>query len=193
MDHDGFVDSPAVISLVRHKARRLIGHAGFTASDVPDLEQALLAHLVRAAKHFDPAKASFTTFARSALDREAVSLGRINSAAKRNPRRAVSLHVTIQVTDEESTELAQQIRADEAISHRQVQRRDEHDSAQLCHDIHVVIQSLPPKERCLAEALKHESPSEIARRMGIPRTSLYWSLQKICRRFEDAGLRHYLG
>jgi hypothetical protein len=59
-------------------------------------------------------------------------------------------------------------------------------------DITEVVTKLPDELRDLAERLKTRSVSEIARDMGVPRTTLNESVRRLCRRFESAGLKDYL-
>ena len=55
-----------------------------------------------------------------------------------------------------------------------------------------VLDRLPPKLRDLAERLKGDSLSQIARDTGVPRTTLYESVRRLRQIFERAGLGKYL-
>ena len=55
--------------LIRHKARQLVGKAGFTEDDRPDLEQELMIDLLQRMRHFNPAKAKKTTFMARIVER----------------------------------------------------------------------------------------------------------------------------
>ncbi|MDH4318968.1 MAG: sigma-70 family RNA polymerase sigma factor, partial [Desulfobulbaceae bacterium] len=55
--------------LIRHKARQLVGKAGFTEHDRPDLEQELMIDLLQRMRHFNPAKAKKTTFMARIVER----------------------------------------------------------------------------------------------------------------------------
>ena len=56
-------------NLIRHKARQLVGKAGFTEDDRPDLEQELMIDLLQRMRHFNPAKAKKTTFMARIVER----------------------------------------------------------------------------------------------------------------------------
>ena len=62
----------------------------------------------------------------------------------------------------------------------------------LALDVHTVLASLPRRLRKIAERLKTETVSDIARRAGVSRKQIYLSVWEIRRRFEETGLRAYL-
>jgi RNA polymerase sigma-70 factor (ECF subfamily) len=64
--------------------------------------------------------------------------------------------------------------------------------AQLAGDVADVLAKAPEELRDLAERLKTQSVSEIARDTGVPRTTLYEAVRHLRRRFESAGLKEYL-
>ena len=55
-----------------------------------------------------------------------------------------------------------------------------------------MIAGLPAGLRELAESLKTESISEIARRTGVPRTTLNGRVRQLRERLAQAGLKNYL-
>jgi transcriptional regulator of acetoin/glycerol metabolism len=55
-----------------------------------------------------------------------------------------------------------------------------------------VLATLPDDLRDLAERLKRQSVSEVARELRVPRTTLYRNLERLRRHFADAHLRDYL-
>ncbi|MFM2007984.1 MAG: hypothetical protein RLZZ09_3639, partial [Pseudomonadota bacterium] len=56
-DFDCYADK-----LIRHKARQLVGKAGFTEDDRPDIEQELALDLLQRLRHYDAEKAKRSTF-----------------------------------------------------------------------------------------------------------------------------------
>jgi DNA-directed RNA polymerase specialized sigma24 family protein len=66
------------------------------------------------------------------------------------------------------------------------------DHFNLNADVAEVIAQLPPELRELAEQLKHLPKAEVARRLGLPTSSMRPDLRKLRRLFEKAGLRSYL-
>ena len=61
----------------------------------------------------------------------------------------------------------------------------------ILEDVTNVIQTLPPDLRELANSLKSQSISEVARRSGVPRTTLNDRVRRIRTVFDKAGLRAY--
>ncbi|MCX7428988.1 MAG: hypothetical protein NTW96_25600 [Planctomycetia bacterium] len=52
--------------------------------------------------------------------------------------------------------------------------------------------TLPDRLRDLAERLKSQTISKIARDIGVPRTTLNESVRRLRQRFENGGLKDYL-
>jgi RNA polymerase sigma-70 factor (ECF subfamily) len=59
-------------------------------------------------------------------------------------------------------------------------------------DLDRAIASLPDELRDLCERLRYDTMAEIAREMGVPRTTLYDRLSKLRDAFREAGLEDYL-
>ncbi len=70
--------------------------------------------------------------------------------------------------------------------------RSELELAQLVRDVADVMATLTDEQRVFAEDLASRSKADIARDMGIPRTTLSSRVRPALRRFEDAGLKDYL-
>ena len=69
-DLQSFVFHPSVVSTVRFKSRQLVGsRSDHNWSDIPDLEQAMLLHLIMKQSQYDPALGSEGTFASAVIDR----------------------------------------------------------------------------------------------------------------------------
>jgi len=179
--------------LVRRKARQLIGRAGFTKSDREDIEQEFWLKLVKHLSSFDPRQGHRHAFVTTVVERCAATLLRNKTAEKRDHRRVRSLNVVIADDEHEGpVELGDTVSRRELDARLGHAPRDEHDLAQLALDIASVIASLSPEMRELAERLKTDSVSQIARDLGVPRTTLNDRVRELRRRFEDAGLRDYL-
>jgi DNA-directed RNA polymerase specialized sigma24 family protein len=84
-------ESACIRDLIRKKARRLARRAGFTLSDVPDLQQMLQIKFLRALRSYDPAKSPILAFAKTVVDRYSADLIRNQRAEKRHPRGVTSL------------------------------------------------------------------------------------------------------
>jgi RNA polymerase sigma factor (sigma-70 family) len=178
--------------IVRKKVRQIIGRAGFKSQDREDLEQELLTRLLHSLKSFDPAKAHRKCFVTAVVERDVANIMRDKKAKKRDHRRISSLHVMIEVADEGSTELSATIGDGEFNARLCRHRRSAEELSQLASDLADVVATLPDDLRALAERLKTQSIAEIARSMGIPRTTLNHSVRQILARFAGTGLREYL-
>jgi RNA polymerase sigma-70 factor (ECF subfamily) len=178
--------------IVKRKVRQIIGRAGFTKQDRQDLEQELIARLLHSLRSFDPKQAHRKAFVTAVVERDVANILRDKQAEKRDHRRIGSLHVMIEVTEEGPTELADTIGDREFNARRCRDPRSAEDLAQLASDLAEVVAALPDELRDLAERLKTESISAIAREVGVPRTTLNDTVRRLRQRFEQAGLRDYL-
>jgi len=175
---------PAIRSLIFHEARRLLGQAGISKSDIDDLSQDFVVYLLLGTMLFDPELSAAPTFARVVLARAAAKLLRHRQAAKRDVRRTVSL-------DQLLERWTAPVRSCEGAI-PELTAPDPVVSTQLNMDIAETIKKLPARLRELAEALMSNSISEIARQTGIPRTTLSSRKKEILERFRQAGLDEYL-
>jgi RNA polymerase sigma-70 factor, ECF subfamily len=178
--------------IIKKKVRQIIGRAGFTKQDRKDLEQELLTRLLQGLKLFNPDVAHRKSFVTAIVERAVANILRDAKAEKRDHRRIGSLHVMIEVTEDGPTELADTIGNREFNARRCRDPRSAEDLAQLASDLAEVVAALPAELRDLAERLKTESISAIARDVGVPRTTLNDTVRRLRQRFEQAGLRDYL-
>lgn len=178
--------------IVRRKVRQIIGRAGFMPQDAEWLQQELILRILQSLPSIDPSQAHRNVFTTTVVERYVANILRDKRAQKRDYRRIGSLNVSISVTDEGPTELSETIGQRELDARRQRHPRSDEDFAQLMSDLADAITKLPGELRDLAERLKSQSVSEIAREMGVPRTTLNSRIARIRQRFEKAGLRQYL-
>jgi len=178
--------------LIHRKIRQLICKGIFDNQDRKDLEQRLLLKVLQAGRRFNPKLAHINIFVTTVIERDIASILRDKKAQKRDHRQLCSLNVVIANNDDGSVELGDTIgqREHDARLGRSV--KSDLDLAQLNQDLRDVLAGLSPDLRELAESLKTESISDIARRKGIPRTTLYYQVRQLCQRFEQAGLKDYL-
>jgi DNA-directed RNA polymerase specialized sigma24 family protein len=101
-----------------------------------------------------------------------------------------TLHVLID-SDDGPVELAQTITSDEHRNRTGRWRRSDAERAELALDTATVLAALPEDLRDLAMGLMDASPSQVARDLGVPRSTLQRRLERLRRHFEDAGLRDY--
>jgi RNA polymerase sigma-70 factor (ECF subfamily) len=165
-------------SIVRRKARLLVGRAGFTAQDVRDLEQELLLRLLKSLPRFDPEQAHVNVFVTTVVERSVAMLLRERRAKKRA--------AAVRSLDALAADGGPAEPPDHRDGGRDAERSD------LAYDLAEVLSALPAGLRDLAERLKERTVSQAARDLNVPRTTLLRQVERLRRCFEDAGLRIYL-
>jgi RNA polymerase sigma-70 factor (ECF subfamily) len=161
--------------LIRRKARQLARHAGPHHHDPEDVEQELTLRLLRAMPRYDPARGHVHAFVTAVVERAAAGLLRRCRAKKRGagPVRSLDAPAAAEPTDRGDAGRAA-------------------DRVGLAADLAAVLAELPADLRGLAERLTRQTLSEVARQDGVPRSTLQRRVDRLRRRFEDAGLREYL-
>lgn len=188
--YDG-IDAYAA-DLIRHKARQLVGKAGLTENDRQDLEQELMIDLLSRMKHFNPAKGKKTTFMTRIVERRISNILEARFAQCRDWRKCTaSLNDPIPGGDDDSTEHIEQVSSDGQMGH-QGRETIEQRQNDICFDVDRVIATLPEDLQELCEKLQSSNMAEIAREMGVPRSTLYGKLTKLRDAFREAGLEEYL-
>jgi len=176
--------------LIRAKARKLSRAFGFTAQDIPDIEQELALELIRRLPLFDPSKAKRSTFAARVLGWRAGTMRRNLLRERRNPlRNGPSLNSEVINREGGISEMIEEVRQDHLdvmfgnVTHCQSE------SAALRIDVHEVLDRIDPRLRSCAEALMTESNVQAAAKaMGVHRTTIYASFMVPLREaFEHLG------
>jgi len=178
--------------IVRRKARELVGVAGFTKQDVPDLVQELLAMVWQSLQSFDPSLGHQKALVTAVVERGAVTLLRIAKTKKRFRGSQRSLEAVVGVCSEAQAELEGEVTDEDANRRRDLMHRSAEATADLKLDIEAMLESLPPDMRLLAEKLKENSIAETAREFRVPRTTLNDSVRRLEQRFRSAGIDGYL-
>jgi RNA polymerase sigma factor (sigma-70 family) len=178
MHNDKIVLDRFAQGIIRRKARLLASRAGFTKQDHQDLEQELVLRLLQSLDLFDPEQAHPNVFITTVIERSVAMILRERRAKKRDGGVVRSL-------DQSQTK-----------DGNPVEPKDPHPGDQeafdLASDLAEVLTRLPDKLSALAERLKRQSLSQVARDLGLPRTTLQRQVQRLRKCFEDAGLRIYL-
>lgn len=174
---------------VRCTARWMVGRGGFTREDVEDLEQELMTDLLQRLTRFDPARAGRQTFIARVVENHAAKL-----LAARNTTRRAWTRDAVPLDDEPERNGGDRDRrcraplADDADRRAgATARRNPFEQVDLRVDVEVVVAGLPPALRAIGERLRTESLSDVARSLGVPRTTLYHHVALLRRRFTDAG------
>ena len=141
---------------------------------------------------FDSNHGHRNKFITAVVERHVANILRNKRAEKRDHRRIGSLNVMVSIGEDEATELAETIGQRELDARRGRHPRSDEELAQLAQDVVEVIAKLPKELQDLAERMKTQNVAEIARDMGIPRTTLHESVRQLRQRFENTGLKKYL-
>ncbi len=178
---------------IRRKARQLVGKAGFTQSDRPDIEQELSLALYERHARFDATIAPWPAFVATVVSRFAATL----LAARRTRKRhagciAGSLSSHNVGEDGRWTDLAQRVESRHVSALTGHHSRDEFECALLKIDLVAITERLPSYLQHLCFWLQYESVTETARRMHRSRTALYRRIARVRQVFAKAGLRDFL-
>lgn len=163
--------------IIRRKIEQIVGRAGLARQDWEDLEHALIIRVLESLTSFDPARGHRYRFITVVAEHLVANILRNASAAKRDHRRVKSL----QGIDEG------QIRN----AFRDRPSRTDEERANLAMDVAEVLSHLPHELGFVAEHLMHESVSQTARAMNVPRSTLRGVVRKLRARLRRSGLRNY--
>ena len=184
---------PYAAGLIRYKARKLVGKAGFTASDREDIEQELTLDLLRRLPKYNPKRAQLNTFIARVVEHRLASLIEAQKAGIRDYRRCrCSLNECFEDADGRSVERVDTFDQEDYLLRTGGQSRPSEELSALAIDVAAVLETLPPELRELCRRLKAETVTEISRDTGVPRGTIYESIKKLREIFKDAGLRNYL-
>jgi len=177
--------APFAIWLIRRKADRLVGRAGFSPSDREDLEQEIALDLLVRLNRFDPARATFRTFVVRVIDHKVADLLADRSAGKRDWRRnGDSLDDLVDDEDGGRGERWQTLPGTNG--------HEAQDRVHLRLDLEAALRTLPPALREACEWLRNQTYTEASRATGIPRSTLQDRMKKVRAVFEKVGLDAYL-
>ncbi len=162
----------SISRMIRRKARSLSRHPGFSKTDIEDLQQELWAHLLERQAHYNPALASFETFADRLISNRACSILRHRRRHKRHPKfESISLNGVIEGDGGEVQAVYETI---ESPSSPRPDARD------LIEDVQTLIAQLDVPDRLVVIAhLDGLSKQAIRRHLGISRRQLDRSLNRI--------------
>lgn len=184
--------SKFIADLIRRKARQLIGRAGFTQGDDEDIAQDLYLKLLKNWHSFDPSAGHPKAFAAAIVERQDANLLRDRTAEKRHHRRVCSLSVIVHEPGEGRVELAATIAEQEKDRRLGREGRSDQESSELRSDVTEIVARLPDDLRDLCERLMHDTVSQVARDLDLPRSTLRAKARKLRRRLENTDLRKYL-
>jgi len=182
-------------SVIRVKARQLVGTAGFTTSDVADIEQELRIELLLRLPKFDPQKATYNTFVSCLVGRKCAKLIRHRMRELRDYRRnCCSLDDVVVDGDGSFTARAETMDRDETDIRTDKRARSREEQAQLRSDVGFALAALPDDLRALAECVMNTPTlTKAAKQLGMHRSALYEAIDQLRSHFGKAGLGDYFG
>ena len=181
------------ITLIKYKAKQLVGRAGFTTSDRDDLEQDLVLDLLHQFPKYDPKRAQRNTFITKVVEHRITTLIEAQKTGIRDYRRCpCSLNDRFEDEDGRTVERMDMLDQEDYLLRTDAQSRPWEELSALAIDMAAVLDGLPPELRELCRRIETETVTEISRDTGVPSGSLYESIRKLRVIFEDAGLKDYL-
>lgn len=181
------------VKIIRHKARQLVGSAGFVAADRHDLEQELAVDLLRRLPRFDPALAKRETFIARIVEHQVATLVESQKAGVRDYRCCAGSLDDRRPDDEgETSETPPALDNDEYRRETVARSRRDEELGELRRDLNKVLAELPTDLQSLCLRLLTSTVSDVSRETGVPRGTVYEAIGKLRTRFERAGLAAYL-
>ena len=181
-------------TLIHHKAQQIIGKAGLRQCDLDDIKQEFTLDLLERMPKFNPNKASYNTFVARVVNRKLSRLLRDRYMKRRDYRREqCSVNEYVDDGDDGWIERAATLSQDD-----QDRRTDKHvlpetERTDLQLDVAQMLSDLPPKLGRAAEMLTRMSVAEVARELGVPRSTFYDTyLAPLRQAFTASGMGEYV-
>lgn len=178
---------------IRRTVDLLVAEGKVPARDRDDMIQDLRTELLTSLSNFNGDMGRWSTFVKTVINRRVKSLLRRQNSERNGGQETItSLNETIRDADDNPIDQALTIPEDARFPWLVPDRTSDIERTELEMDLETVFQKLSPEDRDLCERLKYQGVREIARELGICRSTLLGRLKKIRRLFERSGLRDYL-
>jgi RNA polymerase sigma-70 factor (ECF subfamily) len=171
--------------LIQYKARRLDRHTADPFEDHHDLEQELALHLLRMAKHFEPARGSLSTFVARVVDSRIASLMRMKRRLKRG--RGTATQSLDETSESCKSPLAAEVSCDDAERRLGAASADELTRHIDAEAFASAISRCDPQVQELYHSLGSETVASVARRLGLSRHKRRALLEANKAHFQRAG------
>lgn len=153
------------VRIIKHKARQLVGRAGFTESDREDLEQEMMLDLLRRLPKYNPDRAQRNTFIARIVEHKVATIIETRKAGMRDYRLCTcSLNDRLEDDEGGSIERLETIDQEEYLRRTGKLSRPAAELRDLSIDLGRVIASLPP-----GAAHPVPAPSDGKRDRDLPR------------------------
>jgi RNA polymerase sigma factor (sigma-70 family) len=183
--------SDYIKTLLITKSHQLSRQPRFRRSEQPDLEQELVAHVLKQAHHFDPSRASVRTFVARVIDSAFAMMVRERRRLKRAAGfRTVSLETTSAgpCWREGPVALSKVVQEEHLRRRCGGQARNDVERTDLSIDLAQAMAGLTPEQRDIATRLANAPEAAVARQLGISRRQVRNAVLAIRVHFEKAGL-----
>lgn len=174
--------------LIRFKAGQLARKSGFQQSEQEDLEQELTLHLLRQAHHFDPQRASLSTFIDRVVNSRVVSLLRDRHRQKRAPGYTAQSLDTPPADSVSPSDLAGSLTEADHCRRIGQSATSEERGRERTIDVSEALTRLSPELRDLCRRLMAGSVASVARDLGVSRRQIQKAVGQIRTHFESMGL-----
>ena len=182
------------VGFIAWKALRLGGRGVFAGYDSQDLQQDMLLKCWEASSRFDHTRSRFQTFLERVIDNLIASMIEARTATCRDYRRCRrSINEPVAFAGCGAIELGELVAEEDCQTLFGRTSLSARERIELQVDVDTVIATLPRKLAATATLLKSASVLETARKLGVPRGSLYRQIAKLRAAFAVAGLGLDLG
>ena len=180
--------------LIRQKAEQLVGHYGFTESDVEDIEQDLVIHLMLRLRSYNPSRGARATFVQSVVENKIRSIRKEDRQSGSYDHRLVgkSLDEPVAADDDTSLVFGDTLSSDSTGPRNNRGHLSESEQSDLRIDIGRALSEMTPELRELCARLTESNVADIARETGIPRHRLQWMRTRVRQIFLKFRLDEYL-
>lgn len=157
-------------NLIRTKAASVVRRGLVPRSDRDDVQQDLALAVIAAGLHRRTDKANTRGLTYAVVQRAFAKILRGRLCLKRAPTRTSSLDPSHDARDR-------------APSHEE--------PIDLASDLAGLLAAMPDESRRLVELLMHQTVTEVARTLGVARSTLDYRVRQLRKRFEEAGLHEF--
>ncbi len=179
--------------LVRHKAEQLVGHYGFTESDVEDIEQELIIHLLLRLRSYDPSRGARTTFVESVVKNKLRNIIKDERQSGSYDYRLIgkSLDECVAGDGEDGLVFGDVLSSDAISFSSGRSKRTAAEQSELRVDMNRALSAMTSEMRELCAKLADSNIADIARETGLPRHKIQWLRTRIKRVFVRFRLDEY--
>ena len=180
-----------VRKLLKIKASQLKCRPEFRQTDLADIEHDLIAHVLKNAGNYDPARSAPNTFITRVVQTAAAMLIRDRGRAKRAAGYwVISLDRTdLHGNDERPIELRAVVSEDDLRRRCGGRVNDSLKEVELSADVAQAMEGLTARQRDIATRLVNAPEVDVARQLGVSRRQIHNVVLAIREHFENAGLK----